>query len=423
MRRRIACLGVLLAGAVLLAGCAEDTVVNSQSAVTEISLSWWGNDARHEYTLAAVEQFEALHPEIRVSCSYSEWSGYEARSKVRMASGTEADVMQINFDWLGQYSPDGGGFYDLEELSDTLALDNFEPEQLDYGRRNGVLNAIPIAMNTETVYINQTIYESYGLDVPKTWDDLFEAAEVMRGDGVYPIAGAAKSVWLYLISYEEQHSGESFFSPEGELRFGIDEFEDMILMYRRMTEEKVLPQVEYFGRTEIDNGNYAGTVSWVSDAVNYFDKRGESGDTIVAAPYTAMEGQREGEGWYAKPATMYAVSKDTEHPKEAALLLDFLLNSEEMARLQGVEKGIPLSRSARACLEAEDKLNGLQYEAARKLDETEGMKEMEPVFESEAVSDAFVKACDEVIYGRKDAREAAEDFERTFAEESEKTPR
>lgn len=100
----------IISAVVLLSGCA-----GSQAAVTEfaepveITLSWWGNDPRHEYTIEAVKRFETIHPEITVKCNYSEWSGYQTRNNIQMISGTEADVMQINYAWIEQYSPTGMG--------------------------------------------------------------------------------------------------------------------------------------------------------------------------------------------------------------------------------------------------------------------------------------------------------------------------
>ena len=92
-----------------LVSCGDNAIITNQVSQTEISLSWWGNDTRNEYTIEAVKLFEKLHPEIKVTCNYSEWSGYQARSNVQMVSNTEADVMQINYAWIQQYSPDGKG--------------------------------------------------------------------------------------------------------------------------------------------------------------------------------------------------------------------------------------------------------------------------------------------------------------------------
>ena len=93
MIRRIIAAAAAAVMTLCLVSCAEDAEVRAQTEQTVITLSWWGNDSRNEYTIEAVSRFEALHPEIKVKCSYSEWSGYEARSRVQMVSGTEADVM------------------------------------------------------------------------------------------------------------------------------------------------------------------------------------------------------------------------------------------------------------------------------------------------------------------------------------------
>lgn len=410
MKKLRRCIAVLLSSAVIsasLVGCGGEKVVTEHHQQTLISFSWWGNDTRNEYTLEAIRKFEELHPDIKVECSYSEWSGYEARSHVRMVSNTEADVMQINFGWLSDHSPDGKGYYDLEKQKDVLDLSTFSDEYLEYGRMNGVLNAVPIAMNTETVYINQTLYEKYGLNVPRTWDDYFAAAKVMKKDGVYPLAGAQKSMWLVLLAYAEQQNGKTLLNDDGSLCFEAEDFQIMLEEYRKMVEAKVIPQVEYFVRTEIDNCNYAGSIAWVSDAANYFSQRIDAGDNIVVADYPNFDPVNSGVGWYAKPAQLYAVSKNTEQPKEAAMLVDFLVNSKEMALLQGVEKGIPLSSDAKKYMDEEGMLQGIQYEASQKMDADDNMLSMQPFLENADVIDAFMAECNEVLFDKATPETAA----------------
>ncbi|MCR5292652.1 MAG: extracellular solute-binding protein [Eubacterium sp.] len=386
---------------ILLTACGNDEIISNEfEQKTEITLSWWGNDTRNEYTLEAVKAFEELHPDIEVKCSYTEWSGYEARNQVRMVSGTEADVMQVNAGWLAQYSEVGTGYYDIESLSEYVSLDNFDADTLDFGRRNGILNAIPIAMNTESIYINKTIYDSYNLPVPETWDDFFEAAKVMKKDGVYPLAGANKSIWLFCIAYTEQKTGKTFFDEKGNIRFSYSEFKTMIEFYNRLVTEKVIPKVEDFQRFNIDNRVYAGTVAWVSDAINYFGTLVEEGDEIIPADYTAFDSSDAGKGWYKKPATLYAISKNTNHPKEAAMLLDFLLNSAEMARLQGLEKGIPVSKAAKRHLEEDGQLTGLQYEASQVMENNSLISPMNSVIENTNLYETFITHSDMVLFDK-----------------------
>ena len=388
-------------------GCKHEQVVHSQNEQIEITLSWWGNDTRTEYTLEAVQLFQEAHPNIKVKCSYSEWSGYEARSRIRMVSETESDVMQINVGWLDEYSPDGTGYYDLSNVTDIIDLSNFPEDVLKYGTRNGVLNAVPIAMNTQTVYINKTIFDKYGLDIPKTWDDYFEAAKVLSKDGIYPIAGVSKSIMLMSIAYTEQLTGKTFLDEEGNIAFGEDELKIMIEFYVKIANEKVIPKLEDFTKTGIENGTYAGTVAWVSDAMNYYSKLLKRDNEIVVADYPAFEDSASGEGWYEKPATLYAMSKNTEHPREAALLMDFLLNDRENALLQGVEKGIPISKSARKYLDDAGQLSGLQYEASELMDRNDNIKEMSPLLENINLISAYNDACNLVLYGKADADKAA----------------
>ncbi len=399
----------LLASCIILfSGCEHETIITEQKSRVEITFSWWGNDTRTEYTIEGVRKFEELNPGIKVNVSYAEWSGYELRNRIQMISGREADVMQINFGWLSEFSPDGKGYYDIAQLDEYFDLTTYDQDILDYGKRGGILNAVPIALNTETVYINRTIYDKYGLNIPETWDDYVNAAKVMKKDDVYPIAGPSKSLWLFSVAYAEQMTGKKLLTDNGKLNFKAPELKIILDFYDRMVDEKVFPPVEYYDRLSIDNGTYAGTVAWVSDAQNYYKKALENGNEIVITSYPHDASHESGEGWYAKPATLYAVSRNTEHPKEAAMLLEFLMNSEEMAELQGVEKGVPLSKRARIALLANNKLEGLQYEASSKMETTKTIEKMNPFIEDGGLIDKFIDACDLVIFDKASSEEAAE---------------
>lgn len=389
----------------MFTSCASEPAVINQEEYTEISLSWWGNDTRTEYTLAAVKEFERLHPDIRVKCSYSEWSGYQTRYNIQMMSDTESDVMLINFAWLDKYSADGNGYYNIYDLSDTLDLSQFSENELSFGIRNGKLNAVPIALNTQTVYYNKTVYDSCGLALPETWDDLFNAAEVM-GDEIYPISMPSKSALFFITAYAEQQSGKSFMSEDGQLGFGKEELGIMLDFYVELINGHVMPQVEYFDKNDIKNGTYAGVVAWLSDAENYMGPAREDGNEIVVGSYMGCADVVK--GWYTKPATLYAVSAKTEHPEESALLLDFLLNSDEISELQGIEKGIPLSRSSRDYLEQHDMLKGLHYDAFQLMSANiDSMAIIHPFMENTDMLDAFQEACNAVLYGKSTTEEKA----------------
>lgn len=120
-----------------------------------------------------------------------------------MAAHTEADVMQLNYAWVSGYSPDGTGFYDLNELSDILDLSNYTEEALSYGTINGHLDALPIAQNGQVFVYNKSLYDTYNLELPKTWDDFEKAASVMKKDGICPLDLGSVAMWFISTAYND----------------------------------------------------------------------------------------------------------------------------------------------------------------------------------------------------------------------------
>ena len=186
----------LAASMAALCACGDEQVIHEQAEQTEITLSWWGNDARHEYTLAAVNKFQEKYPYIKVKCSYSEWSGYEARSRVQMVSGTEADVMQINVGWLSQYSEDGSGYYDLQlkrggtTIKEVSAYNgtsyNFYPYMATAGKYTLRVRAVPHSTSQKAYAKSSAWVSSDALTISSSevsngagadWDDIITTGE------------------------------------------------------------------------------------------------------------------------------------------------------------------------------------------------------------------------------------------------------
>lgn len=411
LRKGRICVSVCcLAGiAVLAAGCGMGgrNEVMKTTGASPISYSWWGNDERHAYTMEGVDLFQKMNPDIDVDYRYGVWQGYEKRTKVYMESHTEADVMQINYAWLDTYSRDGNGYYDLYQLRDIIGLDNFSEEDLKFGEVNGKLNAIPIAFNTLTIYYNKDIYDRYNLSLPVTWEDYFTAAEAMREDGIYPIGMPKKQMVLFLVAYFEQTTGQRVFGEDGEFLLNEEDISYILLFYKRLIEEKALMPLDQFDRAKFVGGKIAGAMFWVSDAGSYCEGLEAAGGTPMIGEYP-MAPDAKLSGWYMKPATMYAISSITDYPKESARLLDYLLNSSEMAGLQKTEKGVPVSKTALEELRKNGYLDSYEYEASQKMiAERDKMNIMIPVMENETILDIFKKDSDSYLYDKMELMECA----------------
>lgn len=155
MRRFTKTLALVLALVMLLtaAGCSAPAAESTTAAIKEttalaqqpanggtgsdqepvsIRFSWWGGESRHEATKAAVDAFMKEYPWITVECEYGSFDGgWQDKVATQLAGGTAPDLLQINWNWLYQYSNDGSKFVDLNDYSDIISLGNFPQKDLE----------------------------------------------------------------------------------------------------------------------------------------------------------------------------------------------------------------------------------------------------------------------------------------------------
>lgn len=408
----------LIVTAVIFTSCSSGVLVTvrPESNSVPVSVSWWGNDPRHEYMIEGLGLFESNNPDIRIDYSYAVWNGYENRYQMLMKSHNNADVMQINYAWLTKYSDDGSGYYDLSGLSDVIEFSNFTDADLATGTKNGKLNALPTAYNTSCFFYNGEIYKSYGLNAPSTWDDLFTAADAMSKDGMYPMGMIYKHVFLVLNAWFEQNYKKHLFDENGKYVGSEADIRNMLEFLGELVNKKVLMppsefEVSYFGA-----GSIAGVSCWASDAQRYCNPLVENNVEVIVGDFIST-GNDGGNGWYIKPATMFAISSNCENPQEAGRVLNYLLNSPDFIVLQGTERGIPVSVTALETLTQKDLLSGVEYDAGKVMrDNMDSMVLINPMLENAGVQDAFKTYADMYLYGKLSLDEASAQMHQAFSE-------
>ncbi|MGN0634400.1 MAG: ABC transporter substrate-binding protein [Oscillospiraceae bacterium] len=403
----------LSAAAALLSSCSlQNDTHRTINAPKTLSVSWWGSDTRAEYTFEALDIFEERHDNVIIRPSTGDFSGYKEMLDALYSCGKESDIIQINYSWLSEYSPEGDGFYNLYDLSDHIALENFTESELSYGTINGKLNAVPISLNAPTFYYNADLFRKYGLDIPKTWDDLFACAEVFSADGIYTLETADIYYWLMLTAHEEQISGKAVFDESGSPGFDRENIISMMEFYKLLIDKNVINSTEY-DRNDFFEGRSASQLLWVSDASYFVDPIKENGGSVAVGDYILQEGCQRS-GWYVKPTSLLAISKNTDDPTLAASLLDFMLNDASAAKLQGTEKGVPLSKSALETLEANQMLSGTSYDASRKISESDILSLIPYRLEETDLYKAFFSEFELYYYEKQSIDESADAFMKIY---------
>lgn len=397
----------------------ENVDVTAESAT--LRFNWWGGDDRHKATLAAVDAFKVKYPNITIEAEYGGWDGHAEKITTQMTGGTAADIMQVNYDWLIKFSPNGTGFYDLESLNEYLDLSTFEENVLAFGRRKGILNAVPASITGRSTYFNKTTLDQVGVAIPKTWDELLATGEDFAAQGLYPFdldTGSGFPGWYMGVVYMQQKTGRLLINEDGTLGFTEDDIKGALEFYKSLEESKVIRTQEQrsneAGTTPLYQtpswleGKVAGVLEWSSSIGKYQAALAEKGQELVLGDLLMMDDAKS-TGWFMKPSVLFAINKDTKYPAHAATFLNFILNDPEAAVVLGTTRGIPSSSAAKEALAETGELEGLAYQGAEQIENCDPVI-MSVYMEDSQMKEAYKTAVESVSYGTSTIEEAAADL-------------
>jgi len=366
----------------------DDAAADSSSSSSDyeectLTFDWWGGDSRHEATLAAIEAFEAKYPGITIEYNYGAWSDWETAKAAEYVSGNNPDIQQTNFDWITKYDANGDVFLDLNTVSDTLDLTQYSSSTLVKATDSkGGLAGIPVSLTGRTFYWNKATFEAAGLETPTTLEELMAAGPVFQeklGDNYYPLVVGAYDRAILVAFYEQAQTGLPIIDEGGNFTLTQDQLKEGLEFIQSLEDAHVIPPVSYIdgeGADSMDksarfiNGEYAGIFEWDSSSAKYISALGDNGANLVVGN-ELMDMGPNGSGVYTKVSLMFSISATTEHPHEAALFLNYILNDPEGVALMGTERGIPESSIAYETLEAAgaiDAMTAAAHEAVMSAD-------------------------------------------------------
>ena len=426
MALQLAACGTAAASSTAFTSTATESTEASSTASAETSgsdeqvtltMSWWGGDSRHEATMKAIEAFEADNPNIKVETQYGAWGGWLEQLTVQMASGQEPDVMQINWNWIYQFSPTGDGFTDLNEYKDIIDLSQYPESLLDDMTVEGKLQGVPIASTGKVFYWNKTTFDKAGIAIPTSFADMIEAGHVFQeklGDDYYPMALTSYEQMLLMVYYLQQKYDKPWIA-DGKVNFTEEQVAEGLDFIQMLEDEHVMPtqrEIAADGATTMDKntgwieGRYAGFYEWDSSA-NKFANALADGQELVIGEYPYDYGDVKTAT--AKIAMAYAIKKNSAHPKEAAMLIEYLLDNQKAVEIVGTERGVVANANAQAILEKSGQLSGLVYESNKLAMANAGFG-LDPYFEDSKLKDntgLYFEIFEELSYDRTSTAELA----------------
>jgi oligogalacturonide transport system substrate-binding protein len=391
----------------------KKTIENEQIT---IRMSWWGGDSRHQATIKAIELFQEKNPNIKVLPEYTAWDGHYEKIATQLLGKTEADLMQINYNWFYVFSPDGEGFYDLTKL-ENLDLSQWDSAALEPLTMNGVVQGVPISIGSRVFYFNKTTFDQAGIDIPTTWDELINAGNVFKeklGDEYYPLGNISTTdaLSLLIFNYVSQQTGKPIVNENNQLAYTEEELTKGFEMLEQLLENHVMPYpqddsaLKDAKNTRWIDGKYAGVFEWNSSIAQFTGTLNPNNNpNIVLAPYLTQPNQKAS-GAFSKITMGFAISKNSKNPEAAAAFLDFMFTDSDAVEAIGLERAVPVHKKAEQILNEKGLLEGLQYEGHVLSQETESFP-YHPYYEDAEVKAAYFDVIEKFLYGQLVPSEAA----------------
>lgn len=210
--RTTAALTGTLAIALALTGCTGAGAGSGDTKITFLNTKAEATGFFEEI----VAEFEADNPEIDVvfdQAADAEDGFTRLRSLVSKGSPPEitAGLGSTDMAELSQQ----GVFADLTERE---FMENIEPDALqlvnELGRRGAEQNSVPFSISTTGILYNVDVFETHGVEIPTTWNELIAAADALQTAGVIPVVGTFKDGWTLQFAFNAlsgQLQPEDFF--------------------------------------------------------------------------------------------------------------------------------------------------------------------------------------------------------------------
>ncbi|WP_105968135.1 ABC transporter substrate-binding protein [Streptomyces geranii] len=200
---------------VVLAGCSSgnNTAAGSDGPVT-IEMWGWGET---QYTQPIVDKFNSTHTDIKLKY-VKQADDTSTAANVRNAVAAGKGVPCLVQNWGGAEVPSlaaEGLLADVTEYVEPYVEKGVFNKAAPAGAQaGGKYYGVPSGSQPSFMLINRAVYDKYGVDVPKTWDDVITAGKTLKKHGVYVMnmAGEDPSTLVGLV----QQAGGSWYGIDGD---------------------------------------------------------------------------------------------------------------------------------------------------------------------------------------------------------------
>ena len=159
-----------------------DAQNTEESKDLEGEITFWHSftqGPRMEKIQAAADAFMAEHPKVKITIETFSWADFYTKWTTGLASGNVPDISSTVASQLVEMI-DAEAVRPVDNLIDEIGRDRFMGNALtEMTAEDGNCYGVPLYLNTEAMWYRKDLLEKYDLDVPTTWEEMYEAAKII----------------------------------------------------------------------------------------------------------------------------------------------------------------------------------------------------------------------------------------------------
>lgn len=348
MKKMVAMLMVAALSIGMIAGCgSKETSDKSEETSSEEASSegveiefqqWFDNEMEEGYLQSVCDNFYE-ETGIKVKLLSNPYADTKTQLQASSVAGTMADVVALDGSWIYDYATQGM-LMDLNALFDEIGFDTSDISVQT--SVNGTVYAQPLVNFPCLMAVNQDVLADAGItEIPETWTEFLDACKKVTNPdkNVYGFAmnmSTDNATCMEYFAAFAWNSGGTILTEDGKPFFaGNDTFIETTEFFKSLFDNKVVTPGMYT-MTDADkveefvNGRVAFMPDSVAHLTNIKEQAPDMNVTYINMPH---KDDYDGESFMRANNWACGIAKNSEHPKEAAQFIAYLLGKDVNADL------------------------------------------------------------------------------------------
>ena len=330
----------------LLAGCNNGATSSGGSGTPsgsgsggELSgeITFWHSftqGARMEAIQAAADQFMKDNPGVKINIETMAWGDFNTKWNAGITTGDLPDISTAQNTGEVVEMLNAGVLAPMDSTIDAIGRDLFSANALADMTMDGATYGVPYYSHAQVMWYRTDLLEANNLEVPKTWDEFYDAAVTLTKDGVYGCGFSCSPNDLLCtryLNYYVRSGGGSLLNDELTANLtsdlAIDGINFWVKVYKNCSPAETInytvndhATLYYQGTTAFDfNSGFmiSGVESNRPDLLQY----------VSCAPLPTL---KEGDPYYSAEATHIPLVtwKNSEHPEICQAFIEYLYQED-----------------------------------------------------------------------------------------------